>query len=114
VVAPFYGGIPRDAGALKGICPAVGGWGRTDLIYGGHGDRLADHLDALGMPHEFKTYDNVGHSFMNNHQTFAFKKLGGGITNARQVRCHGGVGQLAERVLVFFKRVFSGELKAQG
>jgi carboxymethylenebutenolidase len=29
------------------------------------------------MPHEFKTYDNVGHSFMNNHQTFAFKKLGG-------------------------------------
>lgn len=110
VVAPFYGGIPKDAGALKGICPAVGGWGRTDLIYGGHGDRLASHLDALGVPHDIKTYDNVGHSFMNNHQTFAFKKLGG-LPPMRAKYDATAAEDSWQRVLVFFKQVFSGELK---
>lgn len=107
VVAPFYGGIPKDVEALRGICPAVGGWGRTDLIYGHHGDRLAGHLDALGVPHDIKTYDNVGHSFMNNHQTFAFKKLGG-LPPMRAKYDATAAEDSWQRVLVFFERVFKG------
>ncbi|ASK36496.1 dienelactone hydrolase family protein [Alloalcanivorax mobilis] len=76
VVAPFYGGVPKRASALTGLCPAVGGWGKKDLVYGDHGERLAHHLDTLNVPHDIKTYPHAGHSFMNDHQTFYFRKLG--------------------------------------
>ncbi|AFT71603.1 Dienelactone hydrolase family [Alloalcanivorax dieselolei B5] len=76
VVAPFYGGVPKKAESLHGICPVVGGWGRKDLIYGNHGDRLAGHLTRLDVPHDIRTYDHAGHSYMNDHQTFTFKRLG--------------------------------------
>jgi carboxymethylenebutenolidase len=112
VVAPFYGGIPKHARDLKGICPAVGGWGRTDLIYGGHGDRLAGHLNALGVPHDIKTYDNVGHSFMNDHQIPAFKKLEG-LPPLRSRYDATAAEDSWQRVLAFFERVFSGEFRAQ-
>ena len=58
------------------LCPVVGGWGKTDLIYGHHGERLASHLDALGVEHDVKTYPDVGHSYMNNHDSFIFRELG--------------------------------------
>ena len=77
VVAPFYGGVPRNANALTGICPVVGGWGKQDLVYGRHGERLARHLDELDVSHDVKTYPDAGHSFMNDHQTFIFKRLSG-------------------------------------
>lgn len=111
VVAPFYGGIPKDAEALKGICPAVGGWGKTDLIYGSHGERLAGHLERLGVPHDIKSYDNVGHSFMNNHQTLVFRKLGP-LPPLRSKYDAQAAEDSWQRVLVFFEKVFSGTLKA--
>ncbi len=76
VVAPFYGGVPRDAAAISTVCPVVGGWGKTDLVYGHHGERLAAHLDQLGIEHDVKTYPDVGHSYMNNHDSFIFRELG--------------------------------------
>lgn len=76
VVAPFYGGVPKHAEALRGLCPAVGGWGRKDLIYGHHGDRLSQHLTQLGVTHDVVTYPEAGHSYMNDHQTRIFKKFG--------------------------------------
>ncbi|ROT93676.1 dienelactone hydrolase family protein [Marinobacter sp. R17] len=109
VVAPFYGGIPRQAEAIKGICPAVGGWGKTDMIYGSHGDRLAGHMEALGIPHDIKSYDNVGHSFMNNHQTFVFKKLGA-LLPLRSRYDEAAAEDSWQRVLAFFEKVFSGTL----
>jgi len=75
VVAPFYGGVPRKARALTGICPVVGGWGKKDLIYGHHGERLAGHLTELGVEHDIQTYPDAGHSYMNDHQTFLFKRM---------------------------------------
>jgi carboxymethylenebutenolidase len=75
VVAPFYGGVPAKAEDLQGICPAVGGWGRKDLIYGGHGDRLERHLTTLGVEHDIKTYPEAGHSYMNDHQNYVFRNL---------------------------------------
>ncbi|SDW33300.1 dienelactone hydrolase family protein [Marinobacter mobilis] len=111
VVAPFYGGIPKNADDLRGICPAVGGWGRTDVIYGSHGDRLASHLEILGVPHDIKSYDNVGHSFMNNHQTFVFKKLGA-LPPLRSRYDEAAAEDSWQRVLAFFDKVFSGALQA--
>lgn len=67
VIAPFYGGVPGNRDDLVGICPVVGGWGETDMVYGKHGKRLARHLDALGVEHDVKSYPGVGHSYMNDH-----------------------------------------------
>lgn len=75
VIAPFYGGVPKRAESLHGICPTVGGWGKRDLIYGGHGQRLEQHLQCLGVRHDIRTYEDAGHSYMNNHDTFTFKRL---------------------------------------
>ncbi|MCK0152115.1 dienelactone hydrolase family protein [Alcanivorax sp. S6407] len=113
VVAPFYGGIPKDPEVLRGICPAVGGWGRTDKVYGSHGDRLASHLDTLGVPHDIKTYENVGHSYMNDHQGFVFKKMGP-LPPMRSKFDATASEDSWERVLVFFEKVFSGEIQAAG
>lgn len=113
VVAPFYGGIPKKAKSIEGICPAVGGWGRDDVLYGDHGERLASHLDKLGVPHDVKTYDNVGHSYMNNHQGFIFKKLGP-LPPLRSRFDANASEDSWQRVLVFFEKVFSGEIKAAG
>ena len=109
VVAPFYGGIPKNVKDVTGICPAVGGWGRTDMIYGDHGDRLAKHMEALGVPHDIKTYEGVGHSFMNDHQTFTFKKLGP-LPPLRSKFDAGAAEDSWQRVLAFFEKVFAGKI----
>ncbi|QSP94758.1 dienelactone hydrolase family protein [Marinobacter salinisoli] len=109
VVAPFYGSIPGNHAALSGICPAVGGWGKTDLIYGSHGERLASHLERLGVPHDIKTYDNVGHSYMNDHQSFMFKKVA--AASPMRARYDENASEDSwRRVLGFFEKVFSGQL----
>ncbi|WP_290518204.1 dienelactone hydrolase family protein [Alcanivorax sp.] len=111
VVAPFYGGIPKKAETLRGICPAVGGWGKQDMLYGDHGERLASHLETLGVPHDIRSYDDVGHSFMNDHQTFTFKKLGP-LPPLRSKFDAGASEDSWQRVLAFFEKIFSGELTA--
>lgn len=108
VVAPFYGGVPGKAKALQGICPVVGGWGETDLIYGNHGKRLAEHLDVLGVEHDVKSYPNVGHSYMNNHDTFVFKELGK-LPPLRSQYDEDASEDSWQRVLVFFDRVLGRE-----
>ena len=61
-----YGAVPRTAAALDGVCPVVGSYGRLDKVFGEkHGVRLERHLTALGVAHDVKVYDGVGHSFVN-------------------------------------------------
>lgn len=67
VVAPFYCDVPPRAEDLKGICPVVGGFGGTDRLHGKRGERLVRHLTQLGVEHDVRTYDGVGHSYMNDH-----------------------------------------------
>lgn len=106
VVAPFYGGVPKNAEALQGICPVVGGWGKKDRIYGHHGERLAKHLDVLNVEHDVKTYPETGHSYMNNHQTFVFKRLG--KANPMHAAYHEPSAEDSwRRVLAFFETIFS-------
>ncbi len=65
VIAPFYAHLPRDIDALKGICPVVASYGGRDRSLAGAGDRLAAALQSFGIPHDVRTYDEAGHSFMN-------------------------------------------------
>jgi carboxymethylenebutenolidase len=66
VVAPFYAHLPRDLDALRGICPVVASYGGRDRSLRGAGDRLAAALREHGIPHDVRTYDEAGHSFMNH------------------------------------------------
>ena len=61
-----YGQVRKDRKALSGVCPVVASYGGRDLVFGSHGKRLEEHLTALGVTHDLKTYDTVGHSFMND------------------------------------------------
>ena len=61
-----YGVVPSDRSALDGACPVVGSYGARDRIVGpAMARRLEQHLSALGVPHDVKTYDGAGHSFLS-------------------------------------------------
>ena len=64
-----YGVVPAERSKLDGACPVVGSYGSRDRVVGaGMARRLQAHLSALGVPHDVKTYEGVGHSFLSNVQ----------------------------------------------
>jgi carboxymethylenebutenolidase len=65
VIAPFYAHLPHDLDALRGLCPVVASYGGRDRSLRGAGDRLAAALGRFDIPHDVRTYDEAGHSFMN-------------------------------------------------
>jgi carboxymethylenebutenolidase len=66
--APSYGPLPRDLSALDGACPVVASYGRRDrMLPRSTPDDLVAALTERGVPHDVKTYDGVGHSFLNRH-----------------------------------------------
>jgi carboxymethylenebutenolidase len=68
VSAPNYGPLPRDLSALDGACPVVASYGARDRMMPRRiGPDLAAALAARDVPHDVKTYDGVGHSFLNRH-----------------------------------------------
>lgn len=62
----FYGDVPKDVDALRGVCPVVAGYGARDRLYAHQGDRLRAHLETLGVPHDYRSYPDAGHSYMNH------------------------------------------------
>jgi carboxymethylenebutenolidase len=61
-----YGMVPGDRSQLDGLCPVVASYGARDRIVGaGMARRLESHLEALGVPHDVKTYERAGHSFFS-------------------------------------------------
>jgi carboxymethylenebutenolidase len=61
-----YGMVPSKASDLDRVCPVVASYGARDRIVGRNmAERLESHLQALGVPHDVKTYDGVGHSFFS-------------------------------------------------
>ena len=71
VSAPNYGPLPRDLSALDGACPVVASYGRRDrFMPRGIGADLAAALELRGVEHDVRTYDGVGHSFLNQHGPF--------------------------------------------
>jgi carboxymethylenebutenolidase len=76
VCAPFYGPVPEQADALRRVCPVVASFGELDQPFLPHARRLEKHLAEIGVPHDFKLYPGVGHSFMNDHGDKLLVKLG--------------------------------------
>jgi carboxymethylenebutenolidase len=61
-----YGMVPSSRTMLDGLCPVVASYGARDRIVGANmAERLEGHLQALGVPHDVKTYDDAGHSFFS-------------------------------------------------
>jgi carboxymethylenebutenolidase len=62
-----YGVVPSERSQLDGVCPVVASYGAKDRLVGrGTAERLERHLDALGVVHDVKTYEGVGHSFFSD------------------------------------------------
>ena len=102
VCAPFYGQVPENAEALRGVCPVVASFGELDAPFLGHAHRLEKHLEEIGGPHDVKIYPGVGHGFMNDH--------GGGLLAmlARRTPMHAAYDETAaedawRRMLGFFR-----------
>jgi len=72
-----YGGkLPEDIDTfLSTACPVVGSYGAKDRWNQGVADQLQRALERALVAHDVKEYPDVGHSFMNNHQSFWFKLL---------------------------------------
>jgi len=73
-VAPNYGVVPRRRGSLDNICPVVGSYGGRDRFVGAkEAAKLERALTELGVPHDVKVYENVGHSFMGQHENLLMR-----------------------------------------
>jgi carboxymethylenebutenolidase len=61
-----YGMVPSQRSQLDGLCPVVASYGAKDKVVGRKiAQRLESHLQALGVPHDIKTYEHAGHSFFS-------------------------------------------------
>lgn len=60
-----YGAVPKSREALDGVCPVVASFGGKDKVFAKMPERLERHLTELGVPHDIKVYDDVGHSFFS-------------------------------------------------
>ncbi|MDQ1445418.1 MAG: carboxymethylenebutenolidase [Acidimicrobiaceae bacterium] len=60
-----YGAVPKRRDDLRAVCPVVASYGAGDRVFAGQARRLEEHLTALGVPHDVKVYEGVGHSFLN-------------------------------------------------
>ena len=65
VASVNYGVVEKDRDKYAGVCPVVAGYGAKDKLFTKQAVRLEEHLRELGVPHDVKVYDGVGHSFMS-------------------------------------------------
>lgn len=68
-----YGAVPKQRDALASVCPVVGSFGAKDRIFASQGARLDEHLTALGVAHDVKVYDDAGHSFLNQADSWVMR-----------------------------------------
>jgi len=60
-----YGMLPTKRSEIEGVCPVVASYGALDKRFTAEGKRLDEYLDGLGVPHDVKVYDGVGHAFFS-------------------------------------------------
>ena len=66
-----YGKVPEDAAdALRGSCPVVASFGGKDGYAGRAAHRLETALTSLGVAHDVREYETVGHGFLNELPRF--------------------------------------------
>jgi carboxymethylenebutenolidase len=67
VVAANYGQLPKNLEAiLARACPVVGSYGAKDRTLKNAAAKLDRALDAAGVVHDVKEYEDAGHAFMND------------------------------------------------
>ncbi len=64
-VGVFYGDVPKNKADISNFPPCFAGYGERDQMFISQGRRLKKHLDELGTANEFRSYEGVGHSYMN-------------------------------------------------
>lgn len=58
-----------DHRLLEGACPIVASYGGRDRMLRGAAARLEGALAAAGVAHDVKEYPEVGHGFLNDHES---------------------------------------------
>ena len=103
-----YGGCPKDAMSyLEGACPIVGSFGGKDRSPMGRSAaiRMERSLTALGVDHDVKIYEGVGHGFMNNHDSADMTPLLVALTKISGTRYDESATRDARhRITAFFGR----------
>jgi carboxymethylenebutenolidase len=95
--------VPDDPErALAGICPVVASFGARDRVFGDGEQKLKPALDALGVANDVRTYDDAGHSFMNEHRGLTAWLAG--RTRMRAAYHHDSAEDGWRRMLAFFDR----------
>jgi carboxymethylenebutenolidase len=70
VASANYGQAPaHPAEHFQDACPVVASYGGRDPLMLGQAKRVEKGLTAAGIPHDFKVYPGVGHSFLNDEMT---------------------------------------------
>ena len=98
--AVHYGEVPSDAAALAGTCPVVASYGGRDRVFGPHAARLEAHLAELAVAHDVRTYDDVGHSFMNHEPRWV--ELTAPVMPMHPAYSHEAAEHAWDRMLAFF------------
>lgn len=63
-----YGAVPKDAfDLLENACPIVASYGAKDISLRQDPGRLRQVVEAHGIAHDIKVYDDAGHAFINDH-----------------------------------------------
>ena len=62
--APYYGMSKHFFDNVGKSCPVVAGYGGRDAAFGKVGYKLEKKLARAGIPHDVKTYNDAGHSYM--------------------------------------------------
>jgi hypothetical protein len=66
-----YGKVPEDAAdALRGSCPVAASFGGKDGYSGHAAQRLERALTSLGVAHDVREYETLGHGFLNELPRF--------------------------------------------
>jgi carboxymethylenebutenolidase len=60
-----YGTVPKDKAKLQPVCPVVASYGALDKQFAPQAERLEGHLTDLGVTHDVKVYEGVGHAFLS-------------------------------------------------
>lgn len=71
--APFYGQVPKK---MPTSCPVVGSYGAKDVTLRRAPAALERNLQLLGVPHDVKTYPEVGHSFYTRPHNRVLEMVG--------------------------------------
>jgi carboxymethylenebutenolidase len=98
--APFYGQAPRE---MPASCPVVASYGGRDLFLRKDPGVLRRNLERLGVPHDLKTYPDVGHSFFT-HQPNRVLEMVGPYTPLRLGYDEPSARDAHERMVAFFRQ----------